>query len=263
MNPSSAASTSTVTTKTLAQTSVPLGTGTSCIVCSTKARINSIYCSDDCIRKHANNTQTSTGSVQQTKPKPPTESVTKLKKMSPAKYSLVKNKNDRVLVFEPNTGRCLAGQSAPTSENLKQWLKDHPTFEVVVPGSEQARAIRNKQLQLKQISKDMAAKKSEPELFAQPVKIQTQLKVGESKNLIIVKSSPQQQQQQQQQKPPQPKPAAPPKTSPATPRQPKSKQSSGEGSSKNIFTSQAKSEPPIRDSVKKTLEVSVFFPSLI
>jgi hypothetical protein len=103
----------------------------------------------------------------------------------------------------------------------------------------------------------MAAKKLEPELFAQPVKIQTPLKVGESKNLIIVKSSPQQQQQQQQ-RPPQPKPAASPKISPATPRQPKSKQSSGEGSSKFFFTSQAKSEPPIQESVKKTLEVSVF-----
>jgi hypothetical protein len=56
------------------------------------------------------NTQTSTGSVQQIKQKPPTESVTKLKKLSLAKYSLVKNKNDRVLVFEPNTGRCCADQ---------------------------------------------------------------------------------------------------------------------------------------------------------
>lgn len=41
-------------------------------------------------------------------------------------------------VFERKSGRILTGVSAPTTLNLKKWLQDNPTFEVVQPGSSQA-----------------------------------------------------------------------------------------------------------------------------
>ncbi|XP_045778192.1 uncharacterized protein LOC123876092 isoform X2 [Maniola jurtina] len=86
---------------------------TTCIVCKKPARASSIYCSDACILKHA---QDSLGSTPASKPQDkPTES--------------------RVIVYERKSGRLLAGPNAPTAENLKIWLQKNPTFEVVRPGT--------------------------------------------------------------------------------------------------------------------------------
>lgn len=41
----------------------------------------------------------------------------------------------QVIVYERKSGRLLAGTNAPTAENLKAWLQQHPTFEVVRPGA--------------------------------------------------------------------------------------------------------------------------------
>lgn len=38
-------------------------------------------------------------------------------------------------MYERKTGRLLAGPNAPTAENLKAWLQQNPTFEVVRPGT--------------------------------------------------------------------------------------------------------------------------------
>lgn len=64
---------------------------------------------------------------------------------------ILKNKHDRVIVFEKETGRCIAGANAPTVQNLKQFLKDHPTFQVVTPGSAQSEAIKAKKKQLTEV----------------------------------------------------------------------------------------------------------------
>lgn len=97
-------------------------------------------------------------------------------------------KNNRVEVFERSTGRCLTGNSAPVAENLKRWLQEHPTFEVVSPGSAQALAIKNKKQQLQQLSKIMAQGEQKQQLAAAqlPKKIQTTLKIGPSKSIQII-----------------------------------------------------------------------------
>jgi len=54
-------------------------------------------------------------------------------------------KIERVYVFERKTGKIITGNNAPTTANLKRWLQENPTFEVVQPGSPQAVTIeRNK-----------------------------------------------------------------------------------------------------------------------
>ncbi|PSN57524.1 hypothetical protein C0J52_01640 [Blattella germanica] len=119
-----------------------------CIVCKKEARPTSIYCSDACILKHAQeslsliNKEKPTGaqgtrnqthssarlqSDQQVRPQSASvpSTATQLPRSKP---------DDRVIVFERKTGRLLAGPNAPTAGNLKTWLKDNPTFEVVRPG---------------------------------------------------------------------------------------------------------------------------------
>lgn len=153
------------------------------MVCHKSARTNSIYCSDDCIRKHAQN---STGSAKTTTT--PTATTTTANKTGPNNQKLFQSKNDRVIVFERKTGRCLAGIGAPTTSNLKQWLHENPTFEVVLPNSPQAEAIRTKHLQIKQMAKKMAVKKKEDQEAADllPKKIQTTLKVNPTKQVVLV-----------------------------------------------------------------------------
>lgn len=165
--------------------------GLNCLVCHKAARKNSIYCSDDCIRKHAQNSSSSAKTTST-----PTTTTTFTNK-SPTDQKLLRSKNDRVIVFERKTGRCLAGIGAPTTSNLKQWLHDNPTFEVVLPNSPQADAIKTKHLQIKQMAKKMAAKKKEEQEAADllPKKIQTQLKICPTKQIVLV--NPQKPQQQQ------------------------------------------------------------------
>ncbi|XP_063395302.1 protein piccolo [Cydia fagiglandana] len=92
---------------------------TSCIVCKKPARASSIYCSDACILKHA---QDSLGNQTPGKPD--------------GNRDHDKTKSDsRVIVYERKSGRVLAGPNAPTPENLKIWLQKNPTFEVVRPGT--------------------------------------------------------------------------------------------------------------------------------
>ncbi|CAB3256493.1 unnamed protein product [Arctia plantaginis] len=95
---------------------------TSCIVCKKPARASSIYCSNTCIWKHA---QDSLGN-QNTPCK---------EEGDPGKYTEKQKAESRVIVYERKSGRLLAGPNAPTAENLKSWLQSNPTFEVVRPGT--------------------------------------------------------------------------------------------------------------------------------
>ncbi|XP_075974182.1 protein partner of snf isoform X2 [Anticarsia gemmatalis] len=94
---------------------------TSCIVCKKPARVSSIYCSNTCIWKHA---QDSLGNQPSS-----------AKEGEPGKSSDKQKSESRVIVYERKSGRLLAGANAPTAENLKAWLQSNPTFEVVRPGA--------------------------------------------------------------------------------------------------------------------------------
>ncbi|KNC31839.1 hypothetical protein FF38_12420 [Lucilia cuprina] len=130
---------------------------TLCIVCKKVARSNSIYCSDDCIRKHAQNalntlmhkTQSDSSATSSPMNKSVAEDKTKRKPKGLFEELLSaadrKPKVERVNVYERKSGRVITGNSAPTVVNLKKWLQDNPTFEVIQPGSAQALELEKKQ----------------------------------------------------------------------------------------------------------------------
>lgn len=94
---------------------------TSCIVCKKPARASSIYCSNNCIWKHAQDSLI-------------TQSASN-KEGEPGKSTENQKAESRVIVYERKSGRLLAGPNAPTADNLKSWLQSNPTFEVVRPGT--------------------------------------------------------------------------------------------------------------------------------
>lgn len=171
-----------------------------CIVCKKSARAGSIYCSDECITKHAQDALVSTKlgspSTKSEIIRSPFKAHTSSdgsggvdfdKQIQTSK--IVKNKEDRVIVFEKSTNRCLTGANAPTAQNLKQWLKEHPTFQAVTPGTAQMNAIMAKKRQLKEVASKLQAEKESPKAssssFSKPTKIQTKLKFSESQKLTI------------------------------------------------------------------------------
>lgn len=222
-----------ISTKIAKESNAQATTITNCIVCRKQARNSSIYCSDDCIRQHASKTTASTSTVA-----PITimsanlpvvkDNTNKLEKVSEKNHKVLKYKNERVVVYEKSTGRCFAGNMAPTVSNLKQWLEEHPTYDVVEQGTAPALALQArqkqqlqqqqlqsqqpKQIQIKQQqqvkplpTKEMpnAVRKQQStsgeQLFSQPVKIQTQVKgqnhgppAGETKKLNLVSVQQQQ-----------------------------------------------------------------------
>ncbi|XP_030027616.2 death-inducer obliterator 1 isoform X2 [Manduca sexta] len=133
---------------------------TSCIVCKKPARASSIYCSDTCILKHA---QDSLGN--QTTNKLDAES---------GKSQEKQKSESRVIVYERKSGRLLAGPNAPTAENLKAWLQKNPTFEVVRPGT------------LNAIKPNTSKKKATTE----PNKIQTTLNFEKIPRKLAEQSTP-------------------------------------------------------------------------
>ncbi|KAM7362521.1 protein partner of snf isoform 2-T2 [Cochliomyia hominivorax] len=160
-NINTTANTGNATVTSTSVTSTPASTtsesSTLCIVCKKIARVNSIYCSDDCIRKHAQNalnalmnkSQIDTGGTTSPLNKSFTDDKNKRKSKGLFEELLSaadrKPKVERVNVFERKSGRVITGNSAPTAANLKKWLQDNPTFEVIQPGSAQAIDLEKKQ----------------------------------------------------------------------------------------------------------------------
>ncbi|XP_023316748.1 death-inducer obliterator 1 isoform X3 [Trichogramma pretiosum] len=90
--------------------------GTQCVVCKKEARKASIYCSDACILVHAESMKEKSGTPQ----------------IKTTKIETPKIKPEaKIIVYQKSTGKILKGASAPTSNNLKTWLKEHPSYEVV------------------------------------------------------------------------------------------------------------------------------------
>ncbi|XP_055530884.1 death-inducer obliterator 1-like [Wyeomyia smithii] len=187
-----------------------VATVTACVVCGKAARASSVYCSDDCIRKHAGlahgSTQSSpvvatkavtapsTSASQVTiKEKPKEQTVSASNKPSHPPVVIRTNvKVGPIIVMERTTGRCLTGKNAPTAENLQPWLLSNPTFELVPPGSPQAVIILTKQQMAMEAQKKAAA-------ASHGAKVQTQLRLSEQKKLTLVNPGMQQKQQQQNQ----------------------------------------------------------------
>ncbi|XP_035912298.1 death-inducer obliterator 1 [Anopheles stephensi] len=174
-----------------------------CVACSKQAKPSSIYCSDDCIRKHASTTvANATSASRPDKPKDrpnvPSTSVSVA-----AAVSDLTNDSQIVIVMERKTGRCLTGKNAPRLENLKSWLQAHPTFELVPPTSQQGQIILKKQAEMRkqQLDKEAAEKKASSSVnivtttstgaaaSAPSPKVQTQLKFNEQRKMIISASA--------------------------------------------------------------------------
>ena len=151
-----------------------------CVICQEKpARSDSIYCSDNCIRNHADKLPLSKSTPSQsTSSHGPTKNPIKA---NPG--NILKDKNDKVAVYERGTNKILSMSHAPTTTQLAQWLLDHPSYEAVRPGSTQAQILTTKNKQSAQ-SKD--------DLFSNPAKITTGLvtgqKAGEPGRKIIIDS---------------------------------------------------------------------------
>ncbi|XP_053684780.1 death-inducer obliterator 1-like [Sabethes cyaneus] len=183
-------------------------TVTGCVVCGKPARASSVYCSDDCIRKHAGlahgstqstsavstktvatpSTLASTSSNVTVKEKPKEQTVAATNRPSQPPVVIRTNvKVGPIIVMERTTGRCLTGKNAPTAENLQSWLKSNPTFELVPPGSPQAIII---------LAKQQMAMEAQKKAAAAGTKVQAQLKLSDQKKFTLVSSGGQQQKQQ-------------------------------------------------------------------
>ncbi|XP_052873632.1 uncharacterized protein LOC128278950 [Anopheles cruzii] len=161
-----------------------------CIVCGNPAKPSSIYCSDDCIRKHAGSIPTvksDNKAKERTTSVPSSVLSTSLTESSPG------SANDTIIVMERKTGRCMTGKNAPTEENIKKWLQDHPTFEVVPPGSAQANIILAKaESRRLALAKEASASKSSSPIAtvgSNVPKAQTQMKMNDQKKMILVSSA--------------------------------------------------------------------------
>ncbi|XP_058065845.1 uncharacterized protein LOC131215472 [Anopheles bellator] len=161
-----------------------------CIVCGNPAKPSSIYCSDDCIRKHAGSIPTvksDNKAKERTTSNPSTVLSTSLNESSPS------SANDTIIVMERKTGRCMTGKNAPTEENIKKWLQDHPTFEVVPPGSAQANIILAKaESRRLALAKEASANKTSSPVAtvgSNMSKVQTQMKMNDQKKMILVSSA--------------------------------------------------------------------------
>lgn len=180
-----------------------------CIVCNAKqSRVNSVYCSDDCIRKHAKTTvtassvnvspgaaTTSTANATETEASlssPPftLKSPNENEKKGPTHkvmQQLFMDKTNKVLVIDKTTNKLLVGKNRPSVDKLQQWLADNPNYEVLKPGSPAAMAYKAKQQQMKSL-KAMADK----ELFSvsqPPPKVQTKLRFEADKMGYVNPSS--------------------------------------------------------------------------
>ncbi|KAK8734955.1 hypothetical protein OTU49_005745, partial [Cherax quadricarinatus] len=100
--------------------------GNECVVesCNKAPKADSIYCSNDCVLKHAQMSLKMLGK---------TDKVEQVQNVVDAVNALEKSE-PRVLVYQKNTAKILTGGEAPTLGQLKEWLKDHPDFAALQPG---------------------------------------------------------------------------------------------------------------------------------
>lgn len=202
------------------------GTDQVCMVCHQPAKQDSVYCSDECIVRHANRTQLQQQQQQggQQSTSPYVVSVAKPLQSSSAaprivsnnsqeppesgkvRVGLLKNAQGRVIVYHKKTKQCLSGDNAPFISNIKEWLAANPAYAIVAPKSEMAEAFKAKQAQLQQlkvkamqkmVADNQAGGQSQQQQQQQSQqqqqqsqqtqeKIQAKLKFGANKQVLIV-----------------------------------------------------------------------------
>lgn len=131
-----------------------------CVVCKKEARNSSIYCSDACILAHAQETLT------KDKPVPTGSKAIK----SPITETTKAKPEARVVVLDRKSGKLLTGANAPTRSNLRSWLKENPTFEVIG-----ANNINTLQIAGKLVTQIQTSEKATK--LTQPIKAQTMPKM--------------------------------------------------------------------------------------
>lgn len=101
----------------------------------------------------------------------------------------IKHKQERITVVEKSKNRYLSGLDAPLAINLKHWLKEHPTFQVVTTSIEEIDAMRYTQRKLKYFEKKRQEQKdSEKKLVSSKLeKVQKTLNSEDSKQLVLSK----------------------------------------------------------------------------
>lgn len=167
-----------------------------CLVCKKPARENSIYCSDDCIRKHANKTSTPshTASTDNIRVASQSESKQPLKS-PPATHQpprilnalpVAKNKPGVPVIYDKKTNKFVSLNPVPTMEKLQKWLKMHPECELVRSNTPQWAAWKAKQSQLKNVAKGLEAEREANAASQPPAKVQTTLRFDADKKMILV-----------------------------------------------------------------------------
>ncbi|KAH8331094.1 hypothetical protein KR067_011571 [Drosophila pandora] len=152
---------------------------TQCVVCKRPASSNSVYCSDDCIRKYAHNAIQAHPSSKQ--PDGPLSHKKKDLFEDMLRQADSMSKVERINVFERKSGRVIIGHLAPTLHQFRKWLQDNPTFEVLPSGTLQSADPEKRQL--KRVSEPSA----NPELLAPVATTSTVVK----KPLEVATKSPQ------------------------------------------------------------------------
>ncbi|KAH8289050.1 hypothetical protein KR054_006826 [Drosophila jambulina] len=118
-----------------------------CVLCKRPAASNSVYCSEECIRKYAQNAIHANSAVKARPDSPMTHNASV---QSPLHHAFEAKKNkkkdlfedmlrqadsvskvERIHVFERKSGRMITGHLAPTALQLRKWLQENPTFEVL------------------------------------------------------------------------------------------------------------------------------------
>ncbi len=112
-------------------------------MCDKPPNPQSIYCSSDCIVKHATKAKEAFLKEKTVRGK-------KVCTLWPKKCKSVRTLNDfhlsikassssalppSVMVMDPKSNTTLIGPSAPSGKNLEAWLLRHPTYHVVMPTS--------------------------------------------------------------------------------------------------------------------------------
>lgn len=184
-----------------------------CLVCKKPARENSIYCSNDCILKHASKATPSQTTSNESPKSMSAEPKQPLKNTPPPRIlnALPVAKTKPQLIYDKKTNKYSSLSSAPTMEKLQKWLKEHPHCELVRPNSAQWVAWKAKQAQLKGVAKGLEAERETNSMNQPPAKVQTTLKFDADKKVILV--SPMSRQSPANAK----KPATPSTKTPQTP----------------------------------------------
>lgn len=164
-----------------------------CMVCKKPARENSIYCSNDCILKHASKTTpsqtTSSDSLKSVsaEPKQPLKSPPllpppRILNALPA----AKAKPSELLFYDKRVSKYIRMSPAPSTERLQKWLKEHPHCELVRPNSAQWIAWKAKRTQLKNVAKGLEAEREATAMNQPPAKVQTTLRFDAEKKIVLV-----------------------------------------------------------------------------